>query len=74
MSTVRTARQRFSGVAKRARNSAAASRIAAGRSPRGQVALASSNSLNGLRPTFSGCSITDIATGSSRWLGWLEGG
>ena len=41
---------RFSGVAKRARNSAAASRIAAGRSPRGQVSFASSNSWNGLQP------------------------
>src|SRR4051812_11691410 len=54
MSTVRTPRTRFSGVANRTRNSAAASRIAAGRSPRGQVALASSNSPNDLSPIVSG--------------------
>ena len=39
-SIVRVARTRLSGVAKRALNSAAASRIAAGRSPRGQVSFA----------------------------------
>src|SRR2546422_6578813 len=65
MSTVRTARTRFSGVAKRARNSAAASRIAAGRSPRGQVSFAWSNSWNGRSPIFSiltlGTSTTAIA-------------
>ena len=43
-----------------------------GRSPRGQVRFASSNSLKGFRPTFSGCSITDMRTGSSRSLGWRE--
>src|SRR3954451_22930470 len=70
MSTVRTPRTRFSGVAKRARNSAAASLIAAGRSPRGQVALASSNSANGRSPTepglTSGTSTIAIAPSSSR--------
>src|SRR6266542_2430620 len=69
MSTVRIPRTRFSGVANRARNSAAASRIAAGRSPRGQVSLASSNSWNGFRPIFStftlGTSTTAIAHSSS---------
>src|SRR3712207_2457572 len=58
MSTVRIAAMRLSSVAKRARNSAAASRIAAGRSPRGHVALASSNSWKGLSPIVSGLSIT----------------
>src|SRR3954447_13779909 len=70
MSTVRTPRTRFSGVAKRARNSAAASLIAAGRSPRGQVELASSNSSNGRSPTesglTSGTSTIAIAPPSSR--------
>src|SRR5690349_13319061 len=61
MSTVRTPRTRFSGVAKRARNSVAASRIAAGRSPRGQVSLAAVNSSNGLSPSFSGFSIVAIS-------------
>src|SRR5687768_5165428 len=60
MSTVRIAVMRFSSVAKRARNSAAASRIAAGRSPRGHVELASSNSWKGLSPMVSGLSITAI--------------
>src|SRR5688572_30739914 len=69
MSTVRNARTRFSGTAKRERNSAAASRIAAGLSPRGQVRFASSNSENGLSPTFSGCSITDISTAPIGSLG-----
>src|SRR2546423_2079845 len=46
---------------KRARNSVAASRSAAGRSPRGQVACASSNSWKGRRPTDSGLSIVAIA-------------
>src|SRR5688572_32274436 len=58
MSTVRIPLTRLSSVAKRERNAAAASRIAAGRSPRGHVALASSNSWKGLSPIFSGLSIT----------------
>src|SRR5918994_803840 len=60
MSTVRTARTRLSSVANRARNSAAASRIAAGRSPRGHVSFASSNSVTGFRPSVSGLSMTAI--------------
>src|SRR5918994_2647705 len=60
MSTVRTARTRFSSVANRARNSAAASRIAAGRSPPGHVRFASSNSPTGFRPRVSGFSMTAI--------------
>src|SRR5918995_1585168 len=64
MSTVRTARTRLSSVANRARNSAAAPRIAAGRSPRGHVPFASSNSVTGFSPSFSGFWTTAIASPS----------
>ena len=63
---MRTASTRFSGVAKRARNSAAASRIAAGRSPRGQVAFAASNSSKGRSPIASGAVCGSLDHGHRR--------
>ena len=66
MSTVRMPRTRLSGTAKRPRNCSAAARIAAGRSPRGQVWFASSNSVNGVSPSVSGLSIVAISASCSR--------
>src|SRR5437660_874593 len=59
-SIVRTARI-WPCSLKRARKSCAASRIAAGRSPRGQVPCASSNSWNGRIPTVSGLSMAAMS-------------